>query len=110
MTKNENAVDLSEKYIVKVYSSENNLIGSIESIKPDENGNISLCFEINAENMADVAFYDVNSGEEYGCFGILADNENTYSFSGFDRDKTYNMEIRGGTQGEWIIEGSYTVY
>lgn len=110
LKENADIVNLRTDYTIKRYSGENNLTGNIESVKPDSDGNISVCFDVNAANTADVIFRDGQTGEEVGNFGILADNENTYSFTGFDKEKTYSVEIRGKTQGDWNIEGSYIVY
>ena len=98
------SVDLTKNYVVKDYSSEHTKVES------DKNGNISLYFSVNSDNLFDVRFYDAETGEDVGSYGILANNENTYTFIGFDKGKTYNVEVQGQTKDDWAIEGNYIIY
>lgn len=97
-------VDLTKNYIVKDYSSEQTKVES------DKNGNISLYFSVYSDNLFDVRFYDAETGEDVGSYGVLANNENAYTFIGFERGKTYNVEVQGQTKGDWVIEGNYIIY
>ncbi len=98
------SVDLTKNYVVKDYSSEQTKVES------DRNGNISLYFSVNSDNLFDVRFYDAETGEDVGSFGVLANNENAYTFIGFEKGKTYNVEVQGQTKDDWAIEGNYIIY
>ena len=98
------SVDLTKNYVVKDYSSEHTKVES------DKNGNISLYFSVNSDNLFDVRFYDAETGEDVGSYGILANNENAYTFIGFEKGKTYNVEVQGQTKDDWAIEGNYIIY
>lgn len=103
-------VDLSENFLVKDYSYEKNLAYENNKIQCDENGNISLYFNLNSASTVDVRFYDSETKEQVGQMGILANDKNVYSFRGFDKDKTYHVKIQGQTNDEWQIEGEYMIY
>jgi len=96
--------DLKKNYIIKDYGSEGT------TVKSDENGNISLYFSINSDNLFDVNFYDAETNEDVGGFGVLANNENAYSFIGFQKDRSYRVEVRGQAENDWDIEGNYIIY
>lgn len=98
------SVDLTKNYVVKDYSSEQTKVES------DKNGNISLYFSVNSDNLFDVRFYDAETGEDVGSYGVLANNENAYTFIGFEKGKTYNVEVQGQTKDDWAIEGNYIIY
>ena len=98
------SVDLSKNYVVKDYNS------AQTKVESDENGNISLYFSVNSDNLFDVCFYDAETGEDVGSYGVLANNENAYTFIGFEQDKVYNVEVLNKTQGDWTIEGNYIIY
>ena len=98
------SVDLSKNYAVKDYSSEQTKVVS------DENGNISLYLSVNSDNLFDVNFYDAETNENVGGYGVLANNENAYTFIGFEKGKLYNVEVQGKTKNDWSIEGNYIIY
>lgn len=98
------SVDLTRSFAVKDYSSEQT------DVKSDKNGNISLYFSVDSDNLFDVHFYDAQTNEDVGGFSVLANNENAYTFIGFEKDKTYNMMVQGKNRNDWIIEGSYIIY
>ncbi len=102
-TKNQ-SVDLTRSFAVKDYNSEQT------KVKADKNGNISLYFSVDSDNLFDVHFYDAQTNEDVGGFSVLANNENAYTFIGFEKDKTYNMMVQGKNRNDWIIEGSYIIY
>ncbi len=102
-TKN-STVDLTKNYIVKDYSSEQTKVVS------DKNGNISMYFSVNSDNLFDVRFYDAKTGEDVAGYGVLANNENAYTFIGFEKGKAYNVEVQGKTKDDWVIEGNYIIY
>ena len=98
------SVDLTQNYVVKDYSSEQTKVVS------DENGNISLYLSVNSDNLFDVNFYDAETNENVGGYGVLANNENAYTFIGFEKGKLYNVEVQGKTKNDWSIEGNYIIY
>lgn len=97
-------------YTVSDYSYKDNLSSTKSSIACDENGNISLFFDINAENLVDVTFKDSTTKKEVAKFGILASDVNSYSFTGFDKNKTYDVAVQGKTGNNWKIEGQYIIF
>lgn len=101
---------LSESYIVNDYSYENDLQHKNTGITCDANGNISVYFAVNSDNLVDISFFDSETKESVGSYLVLANNENAYSFLGFDQNKTYDINIQGKTQGTWQIDGEYLVY
>ncbi len=106
----QHAAKLSESYIVNDYSYENDLQYENTGISCDANGNISVYFAVNSDNLVDISFFDSETKENVGSYLVLANNKNAYSFLGFDRNKTYDINIQGKTQGTWQIDGQYIVY
>ncbi len=102
--------NLSESYIVNDYSFEDDLRYENTGITCDANGNISVYFAVNSDNLVDISFFDSETKENVGSYLVLANNENAYSFLGFDQNKTYDINIQGKTQGTWQIDGEYLVY
>ena len=94
----------------KEYSYKSALSGESRAITCDENGEIKISFEVNEENIVSVRFKDSETGREAGGFKVLAKNNEEYAFSGFDLDKSYDVEVSGETGSSWQIEGSYMVY
>ena len=101
---NKSSVNLTENYVVKDYDSEQT------KVKSDKNGNISLYFSVNSYNLFDVRFYDDETGEDVGSYGVFANNENAYTFIGFEKEKTYNVEVQSQTKEDWNIDGNYIIY
>lgn len=101
---NKSSVNLTENYVVKDYNSEQTKVES------DKNGNISLYFSVNSYNLFDVRFYDDETGEDVGSYGVFANNENAYTFIGFEKEKTYNVEVQSQTKEDWNIDGNYIIY
>ncbi len=105
ISKSSNArVDLKKNYALMDCNSENT------QVTADKNGNISVYIAVDNDNLFDVSFTNADTNEEMGQFCILANNENVYSFIGFEHDKVYNMEVRSKTKGDWNINGSYIIY
>ncbi|MBE7047615.1 MAG: hypothetical protein E7396_09465 [Ruminococcaceae bacterium] len=96
--------DLRKNYFVGDYSD-----GKAQVIA-DEDGKISLYLSVNMDTLFDVQFLDKETNEDAGGYRILANNENKYSFYGFEKGKTYSMELSPRTRGDWVIEGDYIVY
>lgn len=108
-TKDQN-VQLGENYVVNEYTYENSCNAASSNISCDQNGNISLFFDVNMENLVDVTFSDSETKEVVAQFGILANDVNSYSFTGFSKDKTYDVLLQGKTKGAWEVEGQYIIY
>ena len=98
------SVDLTKNYVVKEYNSEQT------KVEPDENGNISMYFSINSDSLYKVCFYDAKTNEDVGSYGVLANNENAYSFIGFEKGKAYSVVVQNETKNDWNIEGNYIIY
>jgi len=97
-------VDLTESYVVKDFNSKQT------KVKSDENGNISLYFSLDSDNLFDVCFYDAETNADVASYGVLANSENAYTFIGFEKDKAYNVKIQGKSENDWIVEGNYIIY
>ena len=69
-----------------------------------------MYFETNSDNIMGVSISDSATNEPVGSFGVLANNDNVYSFCGLNKDKSYDIEIESKTNGEWAVEGSYIIY
>lgn len=101
---NKSTVDLTKNYIVKDLKSEQT------NVESDKNGNISLYFSVDSDNLFDVCFYDAETNEDVASYGVLANNENAYTFMGFEKDKTYNVKVQGSAKNDWVINGNYIIY
>ena len=97
-------------YAVSNYSYKDNLNSTKSNIACDNNGNISVFFDINAENLVDITFKDSGTKREVAKFGILANAVNSYSFTGFDKNKKYDVTVQGKTKNNWKIEGQYIIF
>ncbi len=86
--------------------------GEIRSsdIKCDENGNISLYFDLNSESLMQVSICDSITGEMVDQALVVANGENVYSFLGYDPNHTYNIIIKSSTDNGWKINGEYIIY
>ncbi len=107
---NASSSDLKQSYIVGNYSYKDNKAQKNGNIRCDENGNISVYFETNSDNIMGVSISDSATNESVGSYGLLANNDNVYSFCGLNKDKSYDIEIESKTTGEWAVEGSYIIY
>lgn len=107
---NASSSDLKQSYIVGSYSYKDNKAKKNGNVRCDENGNISVYFETNSDNIMGVSISDSATNEPVGSFGVLANNDNVYSFCGLNKDKSYDIEIENKTNGEWAVEGSYIIY
>lgn len=103
-------VKLAENYVINDYSYKNNCNGTSSNITCNKNGKISVYFDVNSENLVAISFTDCKTKEVVAEFEILANEQNTYSFTGFNGDKTYDVTVQGKTQGNWKIEGQYILY
>ncbi len=97
-------------YTVSDYSYKDSLSSTKSNITCDKNGNISVFFDINAENLVDITFKDSSTKKEVAKFGILANDVNSYSFTGFDKNKKYDVVVQGKTKNNWKIEGQYIIF
>ena len=103
-------IELGKNYVLNDYSYEDNCSDTVTNVSCDKDGNISLYFDVNAENLVDVTFTDSVTKEVVAEFGILANDVNSYSFTGFNNEKSYDVTVQGKTNSTWKIEGQYIVY
>lgn len=97
-------VDLEQNYIV------NELKENKTQVTADANGNISIYMSVESDNLFDVQITDSETNEDVGQFTILANNDNVYSFLGFEEGKNYDIEVESKTQNDWEINGNYILY
>ncbi len=102
------SVDLTKDYVLGSFDYTDKLCEKIESIKPDENGNITLYLDADFASLVDVTFCDGATGDEIASFTAIS-NENTYTYTGFEKEKTYSILLSGKTQGDWKININYTI-
>ncbi len=76
----------------------------------DKNGNISVYFDINSDNLTKVSIMDAVTNEVVGEYGVLANNGNAYTFLGFELGKEYIVDVQSKTNDEWNIQGEYIIY
>ena len=101
---------MEKQYYSGEYSYKENLAYQTPEIKCDENGNISVYFSVNQDNLVDVEIYNAETNERVGQYGIIANNENVYTFLGFDQNETYRIAMQGETEDVWKIQGNYMIY
>ncbi len=106
---NENVVS-GDNYTVKQYSFQNGCNDTLSNVTCNENGEVSLCFNINTESLVDITITDSATKKVIDSFGILANDESSYTFSGLDKTKTYDIVVEGQTGSDWKVEGQYIVY
>lgn len=109
MTPARDNTDLSQSYIKGEYVSSEEGV-TIENVKCDNNGNISLYISLNTDSLFDVTVYDRDTKENVYQCNVLANGENAYSFLGFDENKSYDITLKEPTKGQWKTEGSYVIY
>ena len=66
--------------------------------------------ELNSGNFMDVTITDSETGKQVIGFGMLAGGKSAYTLLGFDKNKSYNIEIKSVTDDEWNLEGQYIIY
>lgn len=99
-----NMADLRENYFVGDCTFENT------QLIADEEGKVSLFLNVNMDTLFDVHFFEAETKEDVAGYQILANNENAYTFYGFEKGKIYNMQLSPKTKNDWVIEGDYIVY
>lgn len=97
-------IDLQSNYIVKDFTADKT------QVTADENGNISIYLSVDNDNLFDVYITNSDTNEDVGQYSVLANNENVYSFLGFEKEQNYDIEVKSKTQNDWIIEGNYIIY
>lgn len=75
----------------------------------DENGCISLFFQMNTECLMQVIFSDSDTGKELETSMVLADGHTTHVFEGFTPGKEYEVLLQSAMASDWRIEGSYQI-
>ena len=109
MTPAQDNADLSQSYIKGEYVSSEEGV-TIENVKCDNNGNITLYISLNTDSLFDVTVYDRDAKENVYQCNVLANGENAFSFLGFDENKSYDINLKEPTKGQWKTEGSYVIY
>lgn len=85
------------------YSSEN------KNVKSDVNGKITFQFASESKDYVDITFLDVKSGNPVAEYGVIPDEEKSYSFDGFDVNSSYNIILKSQSK-QPSEEISYTIY
>lgn len=98
------SVNLQKNYVVRDFSEDKT------QVMADENGNISIYVSVDTDNLFDIQITDAETNENVGGYGVLANNENAYTFIGFDKNKLYNVEVNGKAKSDWDIKGNYIIY
>ena len=106
----EKNANLKNSYIVDKFSYKNNCRNTNNNVSSDASGNISMFFDMNSDYYVNVTFKDSETKEVVTEYGVLANKTNIYSFMGFDKEKTYDIELQGITNNEWKVEGDYIIY
>ncbi|MBR2472090.1 MAG: M56 family metallopeptidase, partial [Clostridia bacterium] len=104
------AANLTQNYLKDNYNTKDNYYEKINGVLCDENGNISFYMELNSGNFMDVTITDSETGKQVIGFGMLAGGKSAYTLLGFDKNKSYNIEIKSVTDDEWNLEGQYIIY
>ena len=104
------AANLTKNYLKDDYNTKDNYYEKINGVLCDENGNISFYMELNSGNFMDVTITDSETGKQVIGFGMLAGGKSAYTLLGFDKNKSYNIEIKSVTDDEWNLEGQYIIY
>lgn len=106
----EKNANLKSSYIVDKFSYKNNCRNTNNNVSSDASGNISMFFDMNSDYYVNVTFKDSETKEVVTEYGVLANKTNIYSFMGFDKEKSYDIELQGITNNEWNVEGDYIIY
>lgn len=75
----------------------------------DENGCISLFFQMNTECLMQVIFLDCDTGKELETSLVLADGRTTHVFEGFTPGKEYAILLQSKIASDWNIAGHYQI-
>lgn len=96
--------DLKKNYIV------NDISANKTNVTADENGNISIYISVESDNLFGVSITDSVTNENVEQVTVLANNDNIYTFHGFEQEKSYDVEVISKTQNDWDIDGNYIIY
>ncbi len=96
--------------IVGEFNSEGGDTRIIHDIKPDEDGCIRLGISSNAQEVIDVFVNDGESGREVHSFSIPVSYSATYVIDGLNKEKVYDIVLRGTMRNNWKIESEYKIY
>lgn len=92
------------------FNSEGGDTRIINGVKPDENGCIRLAISSNAQEVIDVFVNDGESGREVHSFSIPVSQDASYVIDGLDKEKVYDIVLRGTMRNNWKIESKYIIY
>lgn len=96
--------------VVGEFNSEGGDTRIIPDIKPDEDGCIRVGISSNAQEVVDVFVNDGESGREVHSFSIPVSHSASYVIDGLDKDKDYDIVLRGTMRNNWKIESEYVIY
>ena len=96
--------------IVGEFNSEGGDTRIVNNVKPDENGCIGLTITSNAQEVIDIFVNDGESGREVHSFSVPVSNNASYVIDGLDKEKTYDIVLRGTMRNNWKIESKYILY
>ncbi len=96
--------------VVGEFNSEGGDTRIISDIKPDESGCIRLGIRSNAQEVIDVFVNDGESGREVHSFSIPVSHSASYVIDGLEKEKTYDVVLRGTMRNNWKIESEYIIY
>jgi len=64
----------------------------------------------NAQEVIDVFVNDGESGREVHSFSIPVSHSASYVIDGLDRNRVYDIVLRGTMRNNWKIESEYIIY
>ena len=82
-------IDLSKSYIPGKCTDGDSITAS-----GDTNGNITFYFDANVNDYIDIVFSDKQTGAVVAEYGVMPDSAKAYSFMGFEKGKSYNIELQ----------------
>lgn len=100
----------AKESVEKSYSYKEKLVSVIDNVHCDENGNISMSFDLNTEIFLWVRLYEEGSDELIEGKGILTDGGVIQVFTDCDKNKSYKIKLESPLGDTWKVEGSYTIY
>ncbi len=96
--------------IVGEFNSEGGDTRIINGVKSDENGCIRLAISSNAQEVIDIFVNDGESGRAVHSFSIPVSQDASYVIDGLDKEKIYDIVLRGTMRNNWKIESKYILY
>ncbi len=82
----------------------------VTGIKPDENGNITLHLNSEADEIIQIDFWESESQKGVWGVRIPADGGRAYTFTGFEKGKEYSIRLYSPAKENWKIDSDYIIY